>query len=55
MFPEAVEAPINLLLHLFHRFRRRVPDLREVSVNQLDLGLVFSQSGLLMPHDAVRL
>jgi len=27
MFPEAVEASINLLLHLFHRCRRRVPDL----------------------------
>src|SRR5262249_45350184 len=27
MFPEPVEASIDLLLHLFHRFRRRVPDL----------------------------
>ena len=27
MFPEAVEASINLLPHLFHRCRRRVPDL----------------------------
>ena len=27
MFPELVEASINLPLRLFHRFRRHVPDL----------------------------
>src|SRR5262245_29941929 len=27
MFPESVEPPIHLLLHLFHRFRPCVPDL----------------------------
>lgn len=27
MFPWTVEASINLLLHLFHLFRRRVPNL----------------------------